>query len=364
MLCFSFHSAALFSWGHAVVANFTGVGSETFIPFVVLQATLLFSIRHWQRRTGRTAWPTLTGSGGVRSKSTLVDVTLLVVSGLPVATLFSTTNRSVVGFVRRALPHVEVARTVFDRVSTVRWILGTLVALIATDFGVFVAHVLMHRFALLWAFHSVHHQAPTMTPLTAFRAHPIETFFVTLVSSVIGGAIVGMWLTLVDPSLSITRILGANVIYVVFRAAFASLRHSAIPMSFGPFERVLVSPRMHQLHHSIDPMDHNQNFGVVLSTWDRLWGTWAVAAASQPIAFGVVGKSGQSLNAAIIEPFVEAYRFITVRKPFPEGTAKDAIQQCQPACGCANVLAGSPKGNCVVALAGPPGERTRLETRT
>src|SRR5258706_10642538 len=50
----------------------------------------------------------------------------------------------------------------------------TLIFFIAYDFGRFVAHSLLHDIPVLWEFHKVHHSAEVLTPLTAYRVHPVE----------------------------------------------------------------------------------------------------------------------------------------------------------------------------------------------
>jgi sterol desaturase/sphingolipid hydroxylase (fatty acid hydroxylase superfamily) len=38
--------------------------------------------------------------------------------------------------------------------------------------------------------------------------------------------------------------------------------------------RLLVTPDMHRIHHSIETRETNSNFGFNLSWWDRLFGTY------------------------------------------------------------------------------------------
>ncbi|MEO0763159.1 MAG: sterol desaturase family protein, partial [Pseudomonadota bacterium] len=38
--------------------------------------------------------------------------------------------------------------------------------------------------------------------------------------------------------------------------------------------RVVVTPDMHRVHHSIQRVEHDSNFGFNLSIWDRLFGTY------------------------------------------------------------------------------------------
>lgn len=39
--------------------------------------------------------------------------------------------------------------------------------------------------------------------------------------------------------------------------------------------RVLIVPYLHRAHHSIQRNEHDNNYGAVLSLWDRLFGTLA-----------------------------------------------------------------------------------------
>jgi len=43
--------------------------------------------------------------------------------------------------------------------------------------------------------------------------------------------------------------------------------------------RVLVTPDMHRVHHSIHRNEHDSNYGFALSVWDRLLGTYVAQPA-------------------------------------------------------------------------------------
>jgi sterol desaturase/sphingolipid hydroxylase (fatty acid hydroxylase superfamily) len=83
----------------------------------------------------------------------------------------------------------------------------------------------------------------------------------------------------------------------------SATRHSHVPISFGFMEHVLVSPRMHQQHHSIAPEHVDVNMGLVFSFWDRALGTWRRPAWGETFTFGVVGRSGLSLRSSLLSPF-------------------------------------------------------------
>jgi sterol desaturase/sphingolipid hydroxylase (fatty acid hydroxylase superfamily) len=47
--------------------------------------------------------------------------------------------------------------------------------------------------------------------------------------------------------------------------------------------RVLVTPDMHLVHHSIIPSDQHRNYGFALTIWDRIFGTYAAEQSVQPL---------------------------------------------------------------------------------
>ena len=74
-----------------------------------------------------------------------------------------------------------------------------------------------------------------------------------------------------------------------FLLSWGHLRHSRIWIAFtGPAGRILHSPAHHQLHHSIDPIHHDRNFGFALSVFDWAFGTLVVPSRTrEPIAIGI-----------------------------------------------------------------------------
>lgn len=46
--------------------------------------------------------------------------------------------------------------------------------------------------------------------------------------------------------------------------------------------RLLVTPDMHRIHHSVVEKERNSNYGFCLSIWDRLLGTYTAAAQGEP----------------------------------------------------------------------------------
>jgi len=168
----------------------------------------------------------------------------------------------------------------------------SLYTIVMIDLGLFIGHYLMHRVPLLWEFHKVHHSAEVLTPATVFRVHPVDDVVNACVSAVCVGIAQGAWLALVPTTGSMITVLQLNVALFVFYVVGYNLRHSHVWLDFGVFERVFVSPAMHQIHHSLAVRHHDKNFGFLFSFWDRAAGTCIPASEeNEEIQFGLEGES-------------------------------------------------------------------------
>ncbi|MEL7029864.1 MAG: sterol desaturase family protein, partial [Pseudomonadota bacterium] len=67
----------------------------------------------------------------------------------------------------------------------------TLGAVTAIDFAIFLSHYLQHKVPFLWRFHKVHHSAEVMTPLTAYRMHPVDEWPSMTLAALLSGAVAG-----------------------------------------------------------------------------------------------------------------------------------------------------------------------------
>ena len=69
----------------------------------------------------------------------------------------------------------------------------------------------------------------------------------------------------------------AVVIFEVVLNATAMFNHSNVRLPLGLdriLRRVVVTPDMHRVHHSVEDDEANSNFGFNLPWWDRLFGTY------------------------------------------------------------------------------------------
>ena len=183
--------------------------------------------------------------------------------------------------------------------------------LLAADFAVYCVHRLHHESKWLWPFHSVHHSAEVMTPLTAYRKHPVYDLIASVVQSMFHGFLQGAILAMFFGSISVSTIIGINIFYFVFNLLGSNLRHSHIWLSYGPvLGRILISPAQHQIHHSRAPRHHNKNYGEVLAVWDWMFGTLYVPTKVEVLDFGLADETGRALpqphgtfREALLEPF-------------------------------------------------------------
>ncbi|MQQ07898.1 fatty acid hydroxylase [Epibacterium sp. SM1979] len=188
------------------------------------------------------------------------------------------------------------------------WIAALL--LLVSDFSTYWVHRIHHENRIIWPFHSLHHSAEVMTPVTVYRKHPIYDLISSFVRGILVGVLQGIMLCVFLQEPSFAAIAGVNACYVLFNIAGSNLRHSHVWLSFGRvIEHFIISPAQHQIHHSIDPRHYNKNYGEVLAIWDWMFGTLYVPQAQERIEFGLGDKAGNrlrqrhdSLTAALYVP--------------------------------------------------------------
>lgn len=177
----------------------------------------------------------------------------------------------------------------------------TLVAFIWDDLLRFLHHAWMHRSPFLWRFHQTHHSARVLTPITLYRAHPLEIALATIRNGLSLGVATGLFLFIFTADFSPLTFLGINAFGFVFNLLGSNLRHSHIDLSFGFLEKVFISPKQHQVHHSSNPEHYEKNYGVSLSIWDQILGSYfASNRASARLRFGLGKRGAANLRANLL----------------------------------------------------------------
>ncbi|MCR9159937.1 MAG: sterol desaturase family protein [Nannocystaceae bacterium] len=168
------------------------------------------------------------------------------------------------------------------------WVGVTVGLFVVADLAFFVSHLLLHRIAWLWELHKVHHSAPVLTPLSVFRRHPGDILFDGLVGGVMMGVAYGLIGWSAGEVVTGQQILGVNALLFTALILGFNLQHSHVWLTWGPLERLLISPAAHQIHHSNAPEHHDRNFGNMLSVWDRLLRTYVSPTRTpQRLEFGL-----------------------------------------------------------------------------
>jgi sterol desaturase/sphingolipid hydroxylase (fatty acid hydroxylase superfamily) len=149
-------------------------------------------------------------------------------------------------------------------------------------------HVANHRVAFLWRFHNVHHIDPDLDVSTAFRFHFGEVALSAGFRVVQVGAIgLSAWMF---------------ALYELVFQANTLFHHSNVRLPIR-IERllnlVLVTPRMHGIHHSQVRGETDSNYSVVFSWWDRLHRTLGLNIPQSDIVIGVPGYADAADNSVL-----------------------------------------------------------------
>jgi sterol desaturase/sphingolipid hydroxylase (fatty acid hydroxylase superfamily) len=151
-------------------------------------------------------------------------------------------------------------------------------AFLLLDFMQYVMHRCQHAVPFLWRFHAMHHSDPDVDVTTSVRHHPIEYLIAT-----------GFyWLMVLALNVPVIVVLIHGL--AVFAAAAVTHGNTRLPEWLERLlQPVVITLDLHLVHHSIAYDEANTNFGVVLSIWDRLFGTFVrlPRAQQQRIVFGV-----------------------------------------------------------------------------
>lgn len=164
---------------------------------------------------------------------------------------------------------------------------GDALSVALLDLTLYVWHVLTHRVPLLWRFHSIHHADPDLDASTALRFH-----FGELALSV-------PW------RMAQVALIGASprALAIWRQALLASIlfHHSNARLPIR-MERLLswlvMTPRLHGIHHSVKPGERDRNWSSGLAVWDRLFGTLKDDVPQAALTIGVQPLSKPELQRA------------------------------------------------------------------
>ena len=195
-----------------------------------------------------------------------------------------------------------------------RW-LETLLAIILLDYTLWWWHWANHRVPFFWRFHLVHHIDRDLDASTALRFH-----FGELALSIPVRA-AQMILIGVDPQ---TLWLWQTILFGSILFHHSNVR---LPRRFERLlVRLVVTPRMHGIHHSDRIDETNSNWSSLLSAWDFLHRTMRFDVPDERIVIGVPAycdPRAVTLGKILLLPFRRQRDDWEATRNLP---AKEAIQ--------------------------------------
>jgi len=191
--------------------------------------------------------------------------------------------------------------------------LANVVAFLLLDYTNYLWHILNHKIPLLWRFHLVHHTDHDLDVTTAVRFHFGE---------IIGSAVFRA---------AAVFLIGASplivLIYEIVFEAATQFHHSNLKLPFK-FEKILnkiiVTPRMHGIHHSVIHDETDSNYSVIFSFWDRLHRTMRLSIPQDQIVIGVPSYSDKeelTIGYLLKLPFTKIRRwpYTDVKRKYNDG---------------------------------------------
>ena len=149
-------------------------------------------------------------------------------------------------------------------------------AFVLLDYTLWWWHWASHRVPLLWRFHLVHHVDRDLDASTALRfhfgEHLISFFYRAAQIIVFGASLKAIW--------TFQLILFASILF----------HHSNVRMPArleALLVRLVVTPRMHGIHHSDRRAESRTNFSSLLAFWDYLHRTICLSLPQDQVTIGV-----------------------------------------------------------------------------
>jgi sterol desaturase/sphingolipid hydroxylase (fatty acid hydroxylase superfamily) len=182
----------------------------------------------------------------------------------------------------------------FNRIELPRPVAIALVVVLL-DYTLWIWHRLNHVVPFFWRFHLVHHVDRDMDASTAFRFHfgeqALSVGYRILQVAVLGADPLSLWIW-----------QGLLSISIVFHHS-----NSRLPLRLERVLcRIVVTPRMHGIHHSNYRNEANGNWSSLLSAWDYLHGTVLLGVPQDSIEIGVPAygrREDVTIGQILVMPF-------------------------------------------------------------
>jgi sterol desaturase/sphingolipid hydroxylase (fatty acid hydroxylase superfamily) len=165
------------------------------------------------------------------------------------------------------------------------------------------SHRIEHRVPILWEFHKIHHSDERMNTSTWARDHFLQESWRAFFSVFTLGIIIDL-----HPTEA-----GKTALYsTMFLVGLSMFYHSAVRVQVPWLDRILVTPQVHRIHHSVSAEHHNRNFADVLPIFDIVFGTYhrPVSEGFPETGLGPGSPAPRSLLSAQFGPLVAVGRLL------------------------------------------------------
>ncbi len=182
----------------------------------------------------------------------------------------------------------ELIRNGYGPLSRLPLWLQAVCILVISDYAGYWMHRKFHG-ARLWNYHAVHHSSADLDWLSAVRVHPVNDLLMKVANAV-------PLVLLGFAPLAVASILP-------FLTLMAIMVHANLDWDWGPFRRILASPRFHRWHHTDELEARDKNFAGLFPVWDIIHGTWYMPRDKLPSVFGTQTPVPKSFAGQLAFPF-------------------------------------------------------------
>jgi len=246
-----------------------------FVFGIIFCALALFEL--WSPRLERPEF-----EGAFKARRWLTNVSIVILSSLALRVVFPLAAVGTALWASRSgygiLPWLGVNP-----------VLAGIIAFILLDFAIWFEHLLSHKVPLFWRIHRMHHADTGFDVTTALRFHPIEIVLSML------------WKAAIIVALGAPPV--AVLIFEIVLNGSSMFNHANLKLP-DAVDRVLrlliVTPDMHRVHHSIEPVETDSNYGFNFAFWDRLFGTYRREPAKGQIGIEIGQKDWRDSRPAQI----------------------------------------------------------------
>ena len=148
--------------------------------------------------------------------------------------------------------------------------LAVVLAVIILDMMIYWQHVAFHKIPVLWRLHKVHHADRDLDASSGLRFHPVEIVISMLYKMVI--------------VVALGAPVAAVIIFEIILNACAIFNHANLRLPRWierPLRQVVVTPKLHRIHHSVLERETNTNYGFSVIWWDKIFRSYTDKPAGE-----------------------------------------------------------------------------------